>query len=208
MLSLVLLGLLLGIRHATDPDHLVAVATVVGRKPTWAGAAGIGALWGLGHTLTLMVVGGGIIVFRWVIPARLGLTFELAIAVMLIILGLVALRGAPRAAPGAARPLLIGVVHGLAGSAAVALLVLATIRSPSWAILYLLLFCLGTVAGMMLMTSAMALPFRSGGHRMAGFPTVLRYSSGVLSVGFGLFLAWQAGVSGGLFTAHPVWTPR
>jgi hypothetical protein len=188
----VLLGFFLGMRHATDPDHVVAVTTIVSRERTMLHAIVIGALWGLGHTFTILLVGSAIILFKLTIPPRLGLSMELSVGFMLILLGVLNLTGLMRRAiewitirrlgPGAhshiifgrwmvhthnedgepvlvgsqsifgwtpqwwkklglfhvLRPLLVGIVHGLAGSAAVALLVLTTISRPSWAIGYLL----------------------------------------------------------------------
>jgi hypothetical protein len=106
------------------------------------------------------------------------------------------------------RPLLIGIVHGLAGSAAVALLVLSTIKDPRWAIFYLLIFGVGTIAGMMLITLALALPFSYAGARFSWVNRGLITGSGLLSLGFGLFLAYQIGFVDGLFTSHPSWTPH
>jgi sulfite exporter TauE/SafE len=106
------------------------------------------------------------------------------------------------------RPLLIGIVHGLAGSAAVALLVLATIRQPSWAIIYLLVFGIGTIAGMMLITSAIAVPFTYTNRRFANLNSGLRIATATLSLGFGLFITYQIGFVNGLFTAHPIWKPH
>jgi high-affinity nickel-transport protein len=108
----------------------------------------------------------------------------------------------------AARPLIVGVVHGLAGSAAVALLVLATIGNTAWSILYLLLFGAGTIAGMMLVTAAIAWPVAYAGARFPRLLLRLRVASGVISLVFGLALAYQIGVVDGLFGAHPAWTPR
>jgi high-affinity nickel-transport protein len=105
------------------------------------------------------------------------------------------------------RPLLIGIVHGLAGSAAVALLVLSTIRDPRWAVLYLLIFGVGTVAGMMLITAVIAMPFSFAGYRFAWLNKGLVTGSGLLSLGFGLFVCYQIGFVDGLFTSHPNWTP-
>ncbi|HEY6865978.1 MAG TPA: high-affinity nickel-transport family protein, partial [Candidatus Eisenbacteria bacterium] len=131
-LPLLGLGLLLGVRHATDPDHVVAVAAIASRTRNVLAATWLGVVWGLGHTLTLFLVGGAIVVFQIVVPPRLGLAFELAVAVALVTVGLLNLRrpGAAarpaRPAPGAPLPALrafvVGLVHGLAGSAAVALL--------------------------------------------------------------------------------------
>jgi high-affinity nickel-transport protein len=266
LLAVCVLGFFLGMRHATDPDHVIAVTTIVSRHRTTAGAAMIGALWGVGHTLTIVVVGAGIILLGWVIPPRVGLSLELSVGVMLIVLGLMNLTGVlqrvtevvtpaagppgtvhahphphgdyvhthvhghePEAHPHApdqtplarldrwlgrlgpyqtARPLIVGVVHGLAGSAAVALLVLATIGNTAWSILYLLLFGVGTIAGMMLVTAGIAWPVAHAGARFPHLPNRIRVASGVISLLFGLALAYQIGVVDGLFGANPTWAPR
>src|SRR5438270_4015453 len=93
VLSLTLLGFFLGMRHATDPDHVIAVSTIVTRQPTIRAALLIGSLWGVGHTLTIVAVGGAIVLFTIVIPPRLGLSMEMAVALMLIVLGMWNLTG-------------------------------------------------------------------------------------------------------------------
>jgi high-affinity nickel-transport protein len=108
----------------------------------------------------------------------------------------------------AVRPLVVGVVHGLAGSAAVALLVLAAIGNTGWSILYLLVFGLGTIVGMMLITAAIAWPFAYSSGRFPGLPRALRIASGVVSLLVGAVLVYRIGVVDGLFGAHPSWTPR
>ena len=105
------------------------------------------------------------------------------------------------------RSFLIGIVHGLAGSAAIALLVLSTIREPKWALLYLLIFGLGTIAGMMLITAALALPFSFAGHRFAWLDRSLVLGSGLVSLCFGIFICYHVGFLNGLFSRHPHWTP-
>jgi high-affinity nickel-transport protein len=254
------LGFFLGMRHATDPDHVIAVATIVARQRRAGSAALIGAAWGLGHTLTILIVGGGIILFGWVIPRQVGLSLELAVGLMLIVLGVANLRDllpflrgdiansvdraevhshahahgdyvhthphahAPEAHPHAPdrtpvswldrhagnaplyqllRPLIVGVVHGLAGSAAVALLVLAAISDPAWAVLYLVLFGVGTVAGMMLVTAAIALPFRYAYLRSTRVTRRLRLAAGLMSIAFGCVLAYRIGILNGFFAASP-----
>ena len=266
--SVLLLGFFLGMRHATDPDHVIAVTTIVARQRSIVGAAWTGVLWGIGHTLTILAVGGAIIVFGLVIPPHVGLGMEFSVAVMLVLLGILTLTGvtgriqaarsgtagvddharyhahphshgdyvhshahshAPEAhghSEGATpqarldqvfgrftayqivRPLVVGLVHGLAGSAAVALLVLATIRDPWWATGYLLVFGLGTIAGMMLITAAVAVPFAVTARRFVWLNRHLATASGVLSLAFGLWLAYQIGVVDGLFSAAPHWTPE
>lgn len=239
-------------RHATDPDHVVAVTTILSRQRSIGRAAMTGIYWGVGHSLTLLVVGGAIIYFGIVIPARLGLSLEFCVALMLIFLGALNLRPALRglrissgaaahshehvhddgeyvhnhphghrlenhghrddAVPTArldrlfgetalyraARPIMIGVVHGLAGSAALALLVLPIIQYPAWAMAYLAVFGLGTIAGMMLVTATIAVPI-SYGVRFGFFQRHFGTAAGALSLGFGLFLAYQIGFVHGLF---------
>ena len=106
------------------------------------------------------------------------------------------------------RPLVIGIVHNLAGSAAVALLVMTTIHNPWWAIVYLFLFGIGTITGMMLITAVLAMPFAFTLRRFSGFNRGLAVASGLLSLGFGLFLSYQIGFVDGLFSSHPRWTPH
>jgi ABC-type nickel/cobalt efflux system permease component RcnA len=233
-LAIVLLGLFLGMRHSTDPDHVVAVSTIASRERSVRQGAVIGILWGVGHTLTIFVVGSAIILFGLTIPPRVGLSMEFVVALMLILLGVLNLTGALRWLAGrfgpvdrgnpaansvegflalngsfqVFRPLLIGLVHGLAGSAAVALLVLSTIRSPLWAIAYLLVFGFGTVVGMMLMTSAIAVPVAWTGKNFESFNRFLAPLSGVVSCAFGLFLAYQIGYVDGLFRATVHWIPQ
>jgi hypothetical protein len=264
-LAILTIGFFLGMRHATDPDHVIAVSTIVSRERSIAKAGLIGVLWGCGHTLTIVAVGAGIILFGLAIPVRLGLTMEFSVGLMLILLGLLNLTGAmkwiseklspahPRVkgehahlhehgsrvhfhwhshAPAAEhhadsltppsslrgpldrlglyhslRPLLVGIVHGLAGSAAVALLVLSTIRDPRWAVFYLLIFGAGTIAGMMLITAALALPFSFAGSRFARLNRGFVTASGLLSLCFGLFVCYRIGFVDGLFSNHPSWTP-
>jgi len=260
LLSIVALGFFLGMRHATDPDHVIAVTTIVSRERQISKSAWIGVFWGIGHTLTIFVVGAAIILFDLVIPPRIGLSMELAVGLMLVLLGVMNVVSFLRAVPVGndngpihshphshgdyvhshphshapeqhvhtaeqtplaridrillkfsayrlIRPLVIGIVHGLAGSAAVALLVLATIRNARWAIAYLLVFGIGTVAGMMLITVSIASTF----HLVRGglqFTRRLALASGLLSLGFGLFVAYQICVVNGLLTTHPHWAPR
>jgi high-affinity nickel-transport protein len=239
--GIVLLGLFLGMRHSTDPDHVIAVSTIASRERSVGQGAMIGVLWGVGHTFTIFMVGSAIILFGLAIPPRVGLSMEFSVALMLILLGLLNLTGALRwlaerfgpadrgGTPDAAgnklegsfdrlmsrygsyqvfRPLVIGLVHGLAGSAAVALLVLSTIRSPLWAIAYLLVFGIGTVIGMMLMTSAMALPVAWTGKHFEAAGRYLSPLSGIVSTAFGLFLAYRIGFVDGLFRAGVHWTPQ
>jgi high-affinity nickel permease len=210
-LSILALGFLLGMRHATDPDHVVAVTTIVSLQRSVVRAAGIGALWGAGHTATIVLVGGAILLFRLAVPPRLGLAMEFAVAVMLVLLGLRNLAGSARTASTAlspVRPIAVGFVHGLAGSAFVAMLVLTAIPNPVVGIVYLLVFGVGTVAGMTLITAAIAVPSAFAATRVKGAQRYVQLAAGVASVCFGLFLAHRVGVVDGLFAATPHWTPQ
>jgi ABC-type nickel/cobalt efflux system permease component RcnA len=243
--TITLLGLFLGMRHSTDPDHVVAVSTIVSRQQSIKSSAVIGLLWGLGHTLTIFLVGSAIIIFGVVIPPWLGLSMEFCVALMLILLGILNLTGllqwiatrftpaesATGAPPGVTslnadqqtflgrtigklgiyqtlRPLVVGLVHGLAGSAAVALLVLSTIKNPFWSTAYLLVFGLGTMAGMMLMTAAISVPLVFTGRKFFRINRHLTAISGLASVAFGMFLVYHIGFVDGLFSSHVHWIPQ
>ena len=203
-------SLMLGMRHATDPDHIVAVTTIVSRERSVVKAAAIGAVWGLGHTITLLIVGGAIIAFKIGFNARLGLSMEFCVAVMLIVLGLLNLFDVKMrsGAPSSSRPFFVGVVHGLAGSAAAALLIVPLMDDPRWAALYLVTFGLGTIVGMSIVTISIAAPSLLAAAHMPSLQRSLRIASGAVSLVFGLYLAQKIGFADGLFTAHPRWTPR
>jgi high-affinity nickel-transport protein len=209
LLSALLIGFLLGMRHATDADHVVAVTAIASSERSVGRAMRIGAAWGLGHSATLFLMGGVIALFGLTIPPRLGLAFEMLVALMLIGLGAWTLAGRELAhSHSIKRPVAVGFVHGLAGSAFVALLVLTAI--PGWAsqLAYLALFGLGTMAGMAAITAAIAVPAVSASRRFTSMHRNLRIASGVASIAFGLFLAHEVGVVNGLFAETPTWDPK
>jgi len=191
-----LLGLALGMRHALDADHLVAMSTIVTRERSIGRAALLGGAWGAGHSLSLFVVGLLVIVFRIPMGPALGVFFERLVGVMLIVLGLASLvvrhrhqHEASGTAPGPSsrrRPFGIGIVHGLAGSGALAIAVLATIPSRAAALAYILLFGAGAIGGMMGITSLMALPARFGAGARLG-ASWISVVAGLGSVVFGIF---------------------
>jgi len=281
LLSLLAVGFFLGVRHATDADHVIAIATIVTRERRLSAAAAIGVLWGVGHGLTVAIVGCAIILFGVVIPPRVGLAMEFAVGIMLVVLGVFTLAAVARQAREALalhllhghhtarsggaepkadhapvmaaaadehthvhthgdyvhshehghahgghghaehanpqawldrhfgrltlyqtlRPVVVGVVHGLAGSAAVGLLALAAVRDPLWGLVYLFVFGVGTIVGMMLITLVIAAPFAMSANRLPLISSSVRAFAGALSLVFGLFLMYQIGVVGGLFVA-------
>jgi hypothetical protein len=196
-------------RHATDSDHVVAVTAIASGEQSVGRALRVGAAWGLGHSATLLLVGGVIVLFGLTVPPRVGLAFEMLVAVMLIGIGAITVSGRrPVEVTSFRRPIAVGFVHGLAGSAFVALLVLAAI--PGWPsqLAYLALFGVGTIAGMAAITTAIAIPATLASRRFARMQRGLRLASGVASIGFGLLLAHRVSVVDGLFAATPVWTPK
>jgi hypothetical protein len=202
------LGFALGLRHATDADHIAAIGTIAGDARSSARAAVIGASWGIGHSVSVLLVGGALVIMRLPMPVRVALALEFVVALMLIVLGgraLVAGRRAAGVSP--ARPLVIGIVHGLAGSAVLALLVLGSTSSALSAAVYLLCFCIGTVAGMALVTSLLTLPGRLSAGRGSSINRMIRVTAGVASIGIGLMLAHQVGIRDGLFAATPSLSP-
>ena len=216
-LALLGLGFVLGIRHATDPDHVVAVAAITARTRRLLPAAWLGVVWGMGHSLTLFLVGGAILVFNLVVPPRAGLALEFAVALALVTVGALNMRRGHGHAhddiPGqgripAWRAFFVGLVHGLAGSAAVALLVLATVHEVRLGLLYLLVFGVGTMAGMALVTTGFAAPVAALTQRHPRFAPATRWITGLASVAFGLGLAYQIGFVDGLFGAAPHWDPH
>lgn len=252
--AVLVFGLFLGMRHALDADHVVAISIIVSKTKSVRKAAWIGAAWGLGHTLTVGAAGAAIVLFGFAISPLLNMSLELAVAAMLIALGAWNLRSlfrsaapagevalaahaeahaptrahthvhshgdyvhthphshapeahghAPEATPlarldhlfGGARPyrllrpLAVGMVHGLAGSAALALLVLPAIPQASWALAYLVVFGAGTVLGMMAVTSVLALPFASRRPQLAWVGRSLAVAASLAGIAFGLFLAY------------------
>lgn len=243
-LTVLSLGLLLGLKHATDTDHVVAVTTIVSHQRKLRHAAMVGMSWGIGHTLMIMVVGIAIILFHLVIPEKIQQTFEFTVALALVILGLLNLTGIMRRITQAyatvhshvhrhdrmhvhvhrhadgphadhervsefietfglfhlLRPLVVGLIHGLAGSAAIALLILGSITDQTIAIMYLGIFGVGTVIGMMLITTLLGVPIIMGSKTFETFDRAVTTIAGVVSIGYGLYYGYAIGITGGLFT--------
>lgn len=242
VVSAVVLGFVLGLQHATDPDHLVAVATIVTRERRFADGALVGVLWGLGHMATLTLAGALIVGFRLTLGARVTSGLELVVAAMLILLGVLRLLDAARGldavprthlaadhehghleavhshahghgehvhahphvhpsrrlldALGArrgrlpVRALLVGAVHGMAGSAAASLLVLATLGSTAGAVAYLAVFGVGTILGMTLLTAVMAYPVTLA-LRFRHARRALCVCAGLGSIAFGMVYGYH-----------------
>ena len=211
------LGTLLGIRHALEPDHLAAVTTLMTGERSTSKAAWLGAWWGLGHTLTLLITGGLLVVSRAEMPAIAAQVFELCVVLLLVGFGMRAIyQGACRLSvhpthshrrAGAfspfkvdrwtvARPLVVGAVHGLAGSGALTALVVTTLPSTVTRLAYLTLFGIGTIAGMVVLSGLLGWPMaRLGNHRV--FTRAISLVVGSVSTALGLF--WFYPLIEGLF---------
>ncbi len=236
------LGLAFGLKHATEVDHIVAVSTIVSEHRSLLRSALVGALWGLGHTASLIAVGIIVLALRVTIPPWVASWLEFAVALMIIGLGVSALARALRKrrdlhmhrhshdglshvhihfheqateheAPVkepvgghshavslvGVKPLFVGAMHGLAGSAALTLLVLTQIQSVTLGVLYLLIFGVGSIIGMLLMSGLIGLPFVLTSRRLSGIHYGLQTFAGVLSIAFGLWYAYETGVVSGLW---------
>lgn len=224
LLGTLALGFVLGLKHALDADHLVAVSTIVGReKSVWKSSI-VGAVWGMGHTASLFVAAIAVIGLKLTISARASLTLELGVGLMLILLGLDLVRRVLKgeisihshshehgaephshlhahaailaSADGShhavgKRPFFVGLVHGLAGSAALMLFVLTTITNPWVGLMYVLIFGAGTVGGMLVMSAVIGLPFALANRVFAGLVGKIQFAAGLGSLGFGIFYAWK-----------------
>lgn len=229
-LAILGLGFVLGLKHAFDSDHLVAVSTIVTRERSPWRSLWIGLFWGLGHTLTLLLVGLVVLGMKQQIPAPVEMSLECLVGVMLIGLGLVtlldcwrnrvhvhhhdhdgdahmhfhthaesALHGHAHRLRLGIKPLVIGMVHGLAGSAALMLIVLASISSPSLGLAYIGIFGAGSVLGMGLVSLLMGFFFSYVAPRLHNVSMTLRLATGALSTGFGAWIVIDIGFVQGLF---------
>lgn len=226
------LGLILGVKHALDADHLIAVSTIVSEHKSLKWASLIGAFWGLGHTTTLFAVGLLVIGLRLTIPPRVALSLEFLVAAMLVILGATILwrsfgieklhlhdhahnpnthahfhlhgnteedHSHRHPFNSMRKPFLVGMVHGLAGSAALMLLVLTTIPAPLSGLAYILIFGFGSVGGMLVLSSLIGIPFILTARRFNMLNRWIRITAGTASVIFGIWLGWEIGSEIGLF---------
>jgi MFS family permease len=231
--SVLAFGFVLGLKHAVEVDHLAAVSTIVSERKSLLSSMVVGGLWGVGHTISLLIAGFLVILLHVEISERMALFLEFCVGLMLIALGANALRKLWRGGhlhlhmhshgghthvhphihhdksetdahthhglrPGM-RPLLVGMVHGLAGSAALMLLVLSTISRPLVGFAYIVIFGVGSIGGMMIMSALVSLPLYLTATRFTRANLMMRGLAGLFSLSFGLFVIYQIGVVGNLF---------
>lgn len=224
-------GFLIGLKHATDADHLAAVSTMVSESRSLWSSAIFGGLWGVGHTFSLFVAGILVLLLDIQITETTERWLEFGVGVMLTLLGLNVLRKLvsggtvhlhahehgrhthahphvhdveETAHPETAhvkgqnpKAFLIGVVHGLAGSAGLMLLMIPTIPSKAVGLGYILIFGLGSIGGMMMMSILVGLPFHYTAGRFGRFNNVLQGVAGSVSIALGLYIIWEKGFAGG-----------
>lgn len=238
-LAILAVGLMFGLKHATEVDHVVAVSTIVSQHKNVFRSALVGLLWGAGHTASLLLVGGAVLVLRVAIPEEVSTWLEFGVALMIIGLGFAALRRALRRngtvhmhqhnhnglshvhihfheketkhepavrAPHSHavsqvgwKPVLIGTVHGLAGSGALTILVLTQISSTWIGFVYLATFGLGSIVGMVLMSGLIGIPFALTSRHLTYAHHHLQTVAAVLSICFGAWYAYASGAIAGLF---------
>jgi cytochrome c biogenesis protein CcdA len=224
------LGLLLGLKHACDVDHLIAVSTIVTRERSPWRSLWIGLCWGVGHTFTLLLIGLLVLGLKKQIPSPVGLSLECLVGVVLIGLGVATLSDCRRRRLHAhthihagtahshfhahadtrthqhshpvqvgVKPLLVGMVHGLAGSAALMLLVLAALPSPTLGLIYIAIFGCGSVVGMGLVSLLLGWVFSLAADRLHDLEHSIRLAVGSLSTAFGVWMVVEIGFIQGLF---------
>ena len=233
LLAVLSIGLVFGLKHATEVDHVVAISTIVSRHQSVFRSAFVGALWGAGHTASLLIIGAIVLSLRIAIPERVSGWLELGVALMIIGLGISALWRALRANSEVHvhqhshdglshthvhfheheskhnprsrsvhshtvsqigwKPVLIGMMHGLAGSGALTLLVLAQISSPLLGFLYVATFGLGSIIGMLLMSGLIGLPFAFTSGKLTPLHQGLQTLAALFSICFGIWYAFRAG---------------
>jgi len=213
-LSILVFGFLLGIKHSFETDHVVAVTTIVSEHKKLLQAALVGTFWGMGHTTTLFVIGLSVLVLKIAIPQQISLFFEMIVGITLVVLGLAAIYRTvsfhihvhthshlthvhqhmhtnTSHSHVHKKSFLMGTLHGLAGSGALMLLVLSTIRNTMEGVIYILLFGIGSAGGMTVISLILGLPFLLSTQK---FPNIQKYLSlvaGIISVVVGATLAYE-----------------
>ena len=226
MLTSVVFGFLLGLEHALDADHIVAVTTIVSRSRSLLRAALVGLSWGIGHTITLFAVGFGGLVLKLTIPDWLALSMEFVVGVILVILGVFVVKGLVAARAHVhehrhgderlvhshshketlehkhrhiGKSLLIGMVHGLAGSGVITVLVLSSMSSVVQGLFFFLLFGIGSILGMLIFSGLIGLPFKFTARFSLRLNFWFQGTAGLVSIVLGFFIMWQTGFVAGLF---------
>jgi sulfite exporter TauE/SafE len=206
LLSVLALGLVLGIKHAIEPDHIIAVSTLASESNKLWRSSLAGVFWGIGHTLTLFVVGMVLIVLKDDIPEAWAMSLEFSVGIMLVYLGLSSFFTWKQASKEQTHPrrsyiksMIIGFIHGLAGSAAMVLLTMSTVEHPWQGAVYIIVFGIGTCVGMLAFTTILGIPFTASKNKRVVNQSLTRFA-GAVSTLFGLYYMYNLGVTEGLFS--------
>lgn len=211
LFSVLGLGFILGIKHAVEPDHVIAVSTIASQSKKLWQASLSGVFWGIGHTATLFVIGILVILLKEDIPDKWSMSLEFLVGIMLVYLGtasMLSIRKTRKAShpqhnwsnkKSYVKSLLIGTVHGLAGSAAMVILTMGTVQSVWHGALFILVFGVGTVAGMLLFTTVLGVPFVLSIKRFS-ISRGLILATGATSAAFGIYYMYNLGFNEGLFS--------
>ncbi|WP_336771165.1 MULTISPECIES: HupE/UreJ family protein [unclassified Paenibacillus] len=206
LITVLLLGLVLGIKHSIEPDHIIAVSTMVSnQKKLWRSTL-TGIFWGIGHTSTLFIVGMVLVLLKGELPEVWAMSLEFLVGVMLVYLGYKNVVSVKRAYQHSHRHdksslikvTVIGFIHGLAGSAAMVILTLSTVESVWECALYILVFGVGTITGMLIFTTILGIPFVYS-KTSVKLNRGLMQAAGTVSFLFGLYYMYNLGVTEGLF---------
>jgi sulfite exporter TauE/SafE len=210
LLSILTIGFLLGIKHALEPDHIIGVSTIASQsKKLWKSSL-VGVFWGIGHTSTLFVVGMLLIVLKISISDKWAMSLEFLVGIMLVYFGVTAMASHRKSghhdtqASGAdgkfsyRKPLIMGFIHGLAGSAAIILLTLGTVDSVWQGAAYILVFGLGTIVSMLFFNTVIGIPFVMSKNKRSINKQLIQFA-GLLSAAFGLYYMYNLGFNEGLF---------
>ena len=218
LFSLIVLGLLLGLKHALDSDHIVAISTIVSQTRNLKKSSLFGAFWGIGHTTALLLIGLAILILKLNIPKEIALSFEFLVGIVLILLGFNLLGKSigmhlhkhkhgnnahshfhSHEGPHhhMHKSFAVGMVHGLAGSAALMLLVLATVKSILQGLLFILVFGAGSILGMLIISTLIGIPFVLT-SKFSKLNNLIRILSGAISVLLGLATIYGIGFVGQL----------
>lgn len=226
VLALLGLGFALGLEHAFEPDHVVAVTSLISKQKNLKKASSLGAAWGLGHTTTLVIAGLIIITLKVTIPERIALSLEFLVGIAIVLLGIYVIwdliknkkhihkhdhddnthihfhsHKKGESHDHYHKSFAVGLIHGMAGSASLMLLVLSTTESVGIGITYILLFGIGSMVGMFIVGGLISLPFVFTSNRFTSLNKGIRYTTGAFSIIFGAFLMIKISFFEGLFLA-------
>ncbi|PLR94668.1 HoxN/HupN/NixA family nickel/cobalt transporter [Bacillus sp. T33-2] len=214
-LSILTLGFLLGIKHAIEPDHIIAVSTIASESKKLSRSSLAGVFWGIGHTSTLLAVGIIVIVLNGAIPEILSMSLEFTVGIMLIYLGVNRIYNFKKKINSQSenhhrhhqnqskkfpyfKSMIIGLVHGLAGSAAMVLLTMSTAQDVGEAVFYIFIFGIGTIVGMLFFTTIIGVPFVLSVNHLSAH-NALTLFTGVISTVFGVYYMYKLAFIEGLF---------